>query len=322
MNASKDTLFFRFTRGTFNIGLVANSVAECFDFSSFGIVFADFFNQRMFSSQSHEGYAIGSIRTGGVNCNFVVEFRNSKGHFQTFTTTNPVALHGFNAFRPAFQQVQIFQQFVSIVSDFEEPLFQIFLFYYAVATPAFAVDNLFVSKYGITFVAPVNRRFFLNSQTFFIEQFKEPLGPFVVIFFAGCYFTIPVISKTKSFKLTGHVSDVFQSPVFRSNTVFNCSVFCGHTKRVPAHGMQHVKAFHGTETRKHVADGVVTNVTHVQITGRIREHFQYIGLRFIFVHFYFVGFVFFPIFLPFFFYGMGSIFFFQHIYNLKSVKNF
>ena len=196
MNASENTFFFGFAGSTFNIRLVANFVAEFFDFSSFGIVFADFFNQRMFSSQSHKGYAIGSIRTSGINCNFIIKCRNSEFHFQTFTTTNPVALHGFNAFRPAFEQVQIFQQFISIVSDFEEPLFQIFLFNYAVATPAFAVDNLFVSKYGVTFVAPVNCRFFLSSQTFFIEQLEEPLSPFVVVFFAGCNFTIPVICQT------------------------------------------------------------------------------------------------------------------------------
>ena len=313
MYASEDTFFFGFTGSTFNIRLVANFFAECFNFSSFGIVFADFFNQRMFSSQSHEGYAIRSIRTSGVNCNFIVECRNSEFHFQTFTATNPVALHGFNAFRPAFQQVQIFQQFISIVSDFEEPLFQIFLFNYAVATPAFTIDNLFVSKYGVTFVAPVNCRFFLSSQTFFIEQFKEPLGPFVVIFFAGCNFTIPVICQAQSFQLTSHVSNVFKSPVFRSYAMFNSSVFCRHTKGVPTHGVKNIEAFHGAETRKYVANGVVANVTHMQITGRIREHFQYIGLGFVFVHFYFKGFVFVPIFLPFFFYGMGSIFFIKHL---------
>ena len=320
--ASEDTFFFRFTGSTFNIRLVANFFAECFNFSSFRIVFADFFNQRMFSSQSHEGYTVGSIRASGVNCNFIIECRNSEVHFQTFTTTNPIALHGFNAFRPAFQQVQIFQQFVSVVSDFEEPLFQIFLFNYVVATPAFTIDNLFVSKYGVTSVAPVNCRFFLGSQATFIEQLEEPLSPFIVIFFAGCNFTIPVISQAQSFQLTSHVSNIFKSPVFRSNAMFDSCVFCRHTKRVPAHGMQYVKTFHGAETGKHVTNRIVTYVTHVQITGRIREHFQYIRLGFVFIHFYFEGFVFVPIFLPFFLNGMGSIFFFQHLYNLDFYINF
>ena len=129
----------------------------------------------MLSSQSHEGYAVSSIRTGGVNSNSIVKCRDFKGEFQAFATADPVMLHGFYALGPARQQVKILQQLISIIGDFEEPLAQILFNNLMVAAPAFAVDNLLVSQYGVTGVAPVYGRFLFNCQTAFVEQLKEPL---------------------------------------------------------------------------------------------------------------------------------------------------
>ena len=76
--------------------------------------------------------------------------------------------------------------------------------------------------------------------------------------------------------------------------------------------MQNVEALHGAETCNYVADGIVTNMAHVQVARRIGEHFQNVGFRLILIHLYFKGFVFFPVFLPFSFNIMGSILFLNH----------
>ena len=310
--AGEYALFFGFAGSTFNFGLITNTLAESVDFVSLRIVFANLFNQRMLGSQSHEGYAVSSIRTGGVNSNSIVQCRNFKGEFQAFAAADPVVLHGFYALGPARQQVKILQQLISIIGDFEEPLAQILFNNLMVAAPAFAVDNLLVSQYGVTGVAPVYGRFLFNCQTAFVEQLKEPLSPFVIIFLAGGNLAIPIVGQTESLQLTSHVSDVFQSPFFRRNIVFDSSVFSRHTKGVPAHRMQNVEALHSAETCDYVADGIVTNMAHVQVAGRIGEHFQNVGFRLILIHLYFKGFVFFPVFLPFSFNIMGSILFLNH----------
>ncbi len=97
--------------------------------------------------------------------------------------------------------------------------------------------------------------------------------------------------------------------------MLNSCVFCRHTKGIPAHGMQHVETLHSTETRNNVTNGIVTYMAHVQVAGRIGEHLQHIGFRFGIILFYLKGFVFFPVFLPFGFNVMGSIFVLKHFFT-------
>ena len=316
--SGKQALFFRFAGSTFNIGLISYTVAESFNFFGFRVVYAQFFNQRMLSGKNNIGNAVNRIRAGGVNRNAFADFREIKAEFQAFAAANPVALHGFNAFRPAFQQIKVFQKFVCVIGNFKEPLFQVLFYYFVVAAPAFAVNNLFVGKYGVAGVAPVNGRFLFNSQAAFVKQFKEPLGPFIIIGFAGSYFAVPVVRKAEAFLLSRHIGNVFHRPFFRRNAVFNSGVFRGHAEGIPAHGVQHVKTVHGTETGYNVADGIVADMAHVQIAGRIREHFQHIRFRAAAVHLCFKSFVFFPISLPFGFNLMGIILFLNHIFQPRK----
>ena len=98
-------------------------------------------------------------------------------------------------------------------------------------------------------------------------------------------------------------------------------IFRRHAKGVKAHGVQYIKAPHGAETGNHIANGIVAHVAHMQIAGGIREHLQYIGFGFGRINLAFKSVVLFPVLLPFLFYGMGSIFFFHHIYNLPGLSN-
>ena len=53
-------------------------------------------------------------------------------------------------------------------------------------------------------------------------------------------------------------------------------VFGGQAERVPAHGVQHVKAPHPLVAGHHVADGVVAHVAHVDAPGGVGEHLQHV----------------------------------------------
>jgi len=46
----------------------------------------------------------------------------------------------------------------------------------------------------------------------------------------------------------------------------------GKAEGVPSHRLQHVLAQHALVAADHVGDGVVAHVTHVQRTGRVRQH--------------------------------------------------
>ena len=53
-------------------------------------------------------------------------------------------------------------------------------------------------------------------------------------------------------------------------------VFRGQTEGVPANGMQDVETLHRHEAGQRVADGIVAHVAHVNVAGRIRQHFQHV----------------------------------------------
>ena len=266
----------------------------------------------MLGSQDHEGNAKSRIRTGSVNRQLSIDAGNVKAEFQTFTAPDPVFLHRLNAFRPAVQKFQIIQKFFRIIGNFEEPLFQIFFDDLMVTAPAASVDNLLISQNSVAFTTPVDSRFFLDGQTALIKQLKEPLGPFIVIFLTGGNFAVPIIGQSQFLLLTGHVGDIFHRPFSRVDTMFDRGILSRHTKRIPAHRMQHVKTVHTAEAGNYVADGIIAYVPHMQVARRIREHFQHIRLGFACINISFKCLVIFPIFLPFAFYGMGNILFFDH----------
>ena len=50
-------------------------------------------------------------------------------------------------------------------------------------------------------------------------------------------------------------------------------------ERVVAHRVQHAAAGAAVEVRHRVADGVVLQVPHVRLAGRVRQHLEHVGLR-------------------------------------------
>ena len=73
--------------------------------------------------------------------------------------------------------------------------------------------------------------------------------------------------------------------------------------------MQDVIAAHAAITGNDVTNRVIADMTHVQVTRRIREHFQYVVRRLAVVFGAAVAFTFFPYVLPFLFYFLWNILF-------------
>ncbi|CSE72995.1 Uncharacterised protein [Shigella sonnei] len=161
------------------------------------------------------------------------------------------------------QFIQIVEQLVSVSSDFDKPLRDLFTFNFGIAAPAAAVDNLFVRQYGLVVRAPVDRRSLLIYQAFFIQLGEEFLFPTVVFRRTGCQLAAPVITKAQHFELVFHIRDVVVRPRCRSGVVFHRRAFRRQTKRVPADRLQDVFAQHTLVAGDHVTDGVVTYVAHV-----------------------------------------------------------
>ena len=202
----------------------------------------------------------------------VVAQGEADGHAARFA--NPVALHGFDALRPAVQRVEVAQEFFGVVGDAEVVHRDFAFFDERAAAPAAAVNDLFVGKHGLVHGVPVDGAVFAVNQPFLEEAGEEPLFPAVVVGFAGRDFARPVNGKAQRFQLVFHVVDVAVCPGGGSDLVVHRRVFSGHPEGVPAHRLQHVFAAHPLVAGDDVANGVVAHVPHVQAAGGIGEHRQ------------------------------------------------
>lgn len=71
------------------------------------------------------------------------------------------------------QLIQIAQQLVCVSGDFDKPLWDLFTLNFGVATPAAAVDHLFVGENGLIVRAPVNGRSLLVHRAFLYSSVKN-----------------------------------------------------------------------------------------------------------------------------------------------------
>ena len=238
--------------------------------------------QRVFGGNGEVGRAKQGVGAGGEDLHVVLVGAEAgaavctqgKAHVHAARFANPVALHGFDALRPAVEGVQIAQQFFGVVGDAEVVHRNLALLYQRAAAPAAAVNDLFVGKHGLVHRIPVHRAVFAVYQPFFKETGKQPLLPAVVVGLAGGEFARPVDSKAERFQLVFHVVDVAVGPGGGRDLVVHRRVFRRHAEGVPAHRLQHVFAAHPLVAGDDVADGVVAHVPHVQAAGRIGEHRQ------------------------------------------------
>ena len=170
--------------------------------------------------RAHEG--VGSRR---VNLNIVL--RKREPHRGAFRSADPVALHGPHLFRPRVEGVEVIEQFLRVIRDFDEPLINRLALNGVVTAPAFAVDNLFVGEDRLIVLTPVHIGFFFVSQSTLHQPCKEPLFPAVILGRAGCQLPIPVVSKTKALQLGAHIGNILLRPLGGRHVVLNSGIFGG-----------------------------------------------------------------------------------------------
>ena len=131
---------------------------------------------------------------------------------------------------------------------------------------------MFVGQNRLINRVPIDDLCFAIGHALFEHLQKQPLVPLVVAGVTGGYFAAPVDGQAHGLHLLLHVSDVFVGPLGGRHTVFECGVFGRQTKRIPAHGHEHVVAVHAQIAREHVVDGVVAHVAHVQLATGVGQH--------------------------------------------------
>ena len=74
--------------------------------------------------------------------------------------------------------------------------------------------------------------------------------------------------------LLGHVGDVGERPVVGFGLELDGCVFSGHTETVEADGVEDVLSVFAEEACEDITDGVIADMSHVQRTRGVREHFE------------------------------------------------
>ena len=262
----------------------------------------------MFRRHGAKGHAHDGVGTGGEDIHLAlanqraIRARNAVGERKAhaFGFANPVFLHQTHFVWPAVQGVFVratrcgfgvvelhkVEQLLCVAGDVQVVPWNFAFFHCRAGAPAFAVNDLFIGEHGLIDWVPVDDLGFAVSNAFFKHLQKQPLVPLVVAWIAGGDFARPVDRQTHGLHLLLHVGNVVKRPLGGRHAVFECGVFGGQAKGVPAHGHQDVVALHAQIAREHVVDGVVAHMAHVQLAAGIGQHGAGVELLFarVFAH--------------------------------------
>ena len=192
--------------------------------------------------------------------------------FDALRATDPVCLHSLHFIGPAIELVEVFEQLVTEIGNLDKPLRDFSAFDECARAPATAIDNLLIGEHGLVDGVPVNLGFFLVHEALFEESGEKPLLPPIIVRVACRHFAAPVVRIAEALQLLAHIVDIAVGPFSRRGVVFHCGIFCGETEGVPAHRLQHILAEHALEARDDIADRVITHMTHMEVTARVRKH--------------------------------------------------
>ena len=237
----------------------------------------------MLGGHGHIGGAHQGVGAGGVDLQIIgiisfetlLTFRGYlKTHLHAARFADPVALHGFDLLGPMLEFVEVGQQLFGIIGDFEVIHRDFALFNQRARAPAAPVDYLLVGEHGLIHRIPVYGAVFAVDNAFFKQAGKQPLLPAIIFGRASGDFARPVDGKAQAFELAAHIGYVFIRPFGRCHVVFHRRVFGRHAKRIPTHGLHHIKAVEQLKAGKHIADGVVAHMPHMQLAAGIGKHRQ------------------------------------------------
>ena len=277
VKARKDALLFHRGHVSFGNGALGAFFDEGLQF---GLVLSETLGKRMFGSDCHEGHAhdgVGARRVDLQKLLFAVDFIR-EAEVDADRLADPVFLHAAHLFGPAVELLKVFEQFFGVLRDAEVVTRDFALFNESAGTPAAAVDDLFVGQNRLVDRVPIHDLGLAVADAAFEHLQEHPLIPAVVLGLAGGHFARPVESQAEREHLLLHVGDVAVGPFGRSHFLGQSGVFCGQTEAVPAHRRHYVVALHAAIAVKHVVEGVVADMAHVQLAGGVGQHGAHIEL--------------------------------------------
>ena len=266
----------------------------------FNLIFV-FIQIRMLRGYNHVRHTKQRVRTSGINTQFLLFVLQGKIHLGTMGAANPVFLGNLHPLN-VIQTVQIINQLVCVLRNFQHPLTLHLANYRAATALAHTIDNLLVGKTTFTGSTPVNRHLRLVGKSCF-EQFQEnPLGPLVIIRIRRVDFSLPVKGITKGLQLCFETCHIILRYFFGMYFIFNGVILCRQSKRIPSHRIQYVVALHPALPCHNIKSRVGTRMSYVKsLSGWIRKFYQSIVLRLAVIIRCLKCFFLFPDFLPFLF---------------------
>ena len=157
-------------------------------------------HQRVLGSQQQGHGAVDGVNAGGEGFDGFVAAAHRPVYARAFGFSDPVALHGPDAFRPTLaQRVEAGEQLVGVVGDLQKPLLELALLHRSVfMPPAAAFDHLLVGQHGLALGAPVEEAFFAVGQAALEHLQEEPLVQAVVLRLAGGSFARPIVAVAEA----------------------------------------------------------------------------------------------------------------------------
>ena len=255
----------------------------------------------MLRGQDQKSDAEDSVDSGSKGANllrFNVAVGNVETDLHSFAAAHPVALHGQDLFRPVQQTAKV-QQFLSVVGNLQEPLFQVPSGNGSPAAVAASVHHLLVGQYRLAGRTPNHRGFSSVGQSLFIKLQEQPLVPAIVFRQTANYFPVPIINCANRAKLAPHGLDVFHCPVVGMDTPADSGILRRQAKGVETDGMQYVVSLHPAEASVAIGGSHCVPVADMQVSGGIGVHRQVVPLGPRVVVYDSVKVIFGPAFLPF-----------------------
>ena len=237
----------------------------------------EFPQQGMFGGDGDEGHAEKGVGPGGEDRKAHLGVFHQKVDLGALAFADPVFLLADHRFRPLPPEfLKVLEEAFGIGGDFEKPLLQFPSLHRGFAPFAGAVfQHLLVGQHRFAGGAIVHKIRFAIGQTPVIEIEEKPLRPAVIFRVAGGDLPIPVIGKAHQFEVVFEGGDVVVSPFPGVHPELDGGVFGRQAEGVPPHGVEDLKALHFFQPGHHVANGIVFQVSHVEVAaGGIGEHLQ------------------------------------------------
>ncbi len=235
-------------------------------------------HERVFRGQQDEGRAIDGVDARGEDLDARVAAGDRERDAGALGSADPVALHHDDLLGPLRQRLEAGQQFVRVLGDPEEPLFQLPRHDRRPAPPAGAVDDLLVGQDGVVDGTPVDGRAPAVCQPALEHLQEDPLVELVVIGQTRRDLALPGVADAQTLQLPFHVGDVGERGGLRMGARLDRRVLGRQPERVPSKRMQHIETAHPLHARHHVADDVVADVSDVRVPRGVRKHLQAIEL--------------------------------------------